>query len=102
MSRRDFAGGCYDPIVRTPTLGGRCLDQVHCQELNNTMCALGECLCQPGFRASPRNSSTGLIPGCDPDPNSMTSADGTVDECRDVFALETASVSHWEIQPFFR
>ncbi len=28
VSRSAFAGGCYDPIVRTPTLGGRCLDQV--------------------------------------------------------------------------
>ncbi len=59
------------------------------------MCALNECLCQPGFRAAPRDPETGLVPGCEVDPNSMTSADGTVDDCRDVFRLQPSKVGRW-------
>lgn len=44
-------GGCYDPIVRASTLNGPCLDNVHCQDLPNTVCEInpfqvcGGCCC---------------------------------------------------------
>ena len=35
-TQRTFVGGCYDPVVRTTTVGGECLDDRHCVELPNT------------------------------------------------------------------
>ncbi len=64
LSRSSFSGGCYDPIVLTPTLHGRCLDQGHCRKLSNTVCSAGRCECVIGFVPMDTNPRTGLIPGC--------------------------------------
>ena len=68
-SRSSFAGGCYDPIVRTPTLNGECLDDRHCRDLDNTVCSVdhfqGEgkyCVCRKGAVPMPRDGNTGECP----------------------------------------
>ena len=36
---RTFTGGCYDPIVRAPTLHAPCMADRHCEHMPHTRCS---------------------------------------------------------------
>ncbi|XP_040571183.2 uncharacterized protein [Lepeophtheirus salmonis] len=65
--------GCYDPIMSTRTLNGKCLDDIHCKDLPLTNCQKispnseeRHCTCISGAIPSSPDADTGLIPGCRP------------------------------------
>ena len=37
--QRTFTGGCYDPIVRSPTLHAPCMANRHCEHMPHTRCS---------------------------------------------------------------
>ena len=57
------------------------------------MCSIGRCVCEPGFKPVDRDPDTGLVMGCEPDPNSASSTEGTVDDCHDMFTLDAGNVT---------
>ena len=78
--QRTFTGGCYDPIVRSPTLHAPCLADRHCDHMPHTRCsesalstlkltAFGTsghpsdrvCVCDDNAVAKPRDKGTGAF-----------------------------------------
>ena len=69
MPARAIGKGCFDPIVATQTVGGKCEDQRHCADLDNTECKavadMSVCLCKRRTRPRTPDPDTGLVLGCD-------------------------------------
>ena len=96
---RNAAVGCYDPIVTTQTVGGKCTDQRHCAALPNTECTpvQGMSVCQCKRRTRPRtpDPATGLVLGCQVD-------DKRVSESRDSCMSESKLYRDKDWVPGFR
>ncbi len=88
--------GCYDPIMRTPTVNARCLADRHCKFLSHTECLPSyqdpdemTCRCKKGALPKERLPETGFIPGCRETEFAKLL---TVDSCKKRFTLGAITV----------
>ena len=91
--------GCYDPIMHTPTVGGACLHQTHCDQLDNTECVKDPeetvCRCVKDFTPRQPEEDTHLVLGCDMLANEELE---DIESCRHNFFIENNRVTDfWKI-----